>query len=173
MATETTAHAAEKAGLPQLDFATFDSQIFWLVVALVVLFLLMSRVALPRIASVIEDRADAIADDIDRAAEFRRRAEAAEAAYDAALAQARVEAGRIAAEARAGVRKELDIAVAAADAKIAARAGLAEQRIAEIRDGALVSIEAAAADTAGAIVAALLPGAADGPAIARAVRAKL
>jgi F-type H+-transporting ATPase subunit b len=176
MATETTAAAAEevhKIGLPQLDFSTFDSQIFWLVVALVVLFFLMSRIALPRIASVIEDRADAIADDLDRASDLKRRAEAAEAAYEAALAAARVEAGRIAAAARAGVQKELDAAVAEADARIVERTAVAEERIAAIREGALASIETAATDTAQAIVAQLLPAAADDKAVAGAVKARL
>ena len=62
------AHGAEAlaeeaaTGLPQLDFTTFPSQIFWLAVATFVLFQLMNRVALPRIASVLEERADAIAD---------------------------------------------------------------------------------------------------------------
>ena len=68
MATETTAtevahgaqEAAEAAGMPQLDFSTFPNQIFWLVVALVVLYLLLSRMALPRIGSVIAERAGTI-----------------------------------------------------------------------------------------------------------------
>ncbi len=59
MATET--HAAEgaeqAAGMPQLDFATFPNQIFWLVVTLVVIYLILNKVALPRIASVLADRA--------------------------------------------------------------------------------------------------------------------
>ncbi|HEU0220688.1 MAG TPA: F0F1 ATP synthase subunit B' [Paracoccaceae bacterium] len=177
-ASETAGHAAEAAehgavGLPQLDFASWDNQIFWLVVALAALFLLMSRIALPRITSVIEDRADAIADDLDRASDLRRRAEAAEAAYEAALASARTEAGRIAAEARAEVQKELDAAIARADAEIAARAAESETRIAAIRDGALASIEIVAAEATAAILAAFLPQARDEAAIAAAVKARL
>jgi F-type H+-transporting ATPase subunit b len=189
MATETTteaaahatdavtdaAHAAEThgGGLPQLDFSTWDSQIFWLAVALAVLYLLMSRIALPRIQSTIENRADTIADDLDRAAEFKRKAEAAQAAYEAALAAARAEAGRIAAEARAAMQKELAAAIAAADASIAERAAQSEKRIQAIRDEALTSVEQVATDTAQAIVAALLPGAADEAAVAAAVRSAL
>ena len=68
-AAAAAADGAGKAsgGLPQLNITTFPSQIFWLVVTLVVLFLLLSKVALPRIASVLEERADAIADDLDAA----------------------------------------------------------------------------------------------------------
>lgn len=172
----TPAHGAEEAassGLPQLDFSTWGHQIFWLVVALVVLYFLMSRVALPRIASVIEDRADAIADDLDSAEDFKRKAEAAEDAYNEALAKARVEAQRIAAEARAEVQKELDVALAKADAEIAAQASESEARIAEIRENAKVSIEEVANDTAGALIAAILPDAGDAKAVKAAVKSQL
>ena len=79
-------------GLPQLDFTTFPSQIFWLVVTCVVLFQLMNKVALPRISTVLEERADAIADDLDRAEEFKRKAAEAEEAYNQALVEARSKA---------------------------------------------------------------------------------
>jgi F0F1-type ATP synthase, subunit b len=160
---EAGAHGAEAAagGMPQLDFATFPSQIFWLIVALVALYYILSRVALPRIAGVIEERHDAIEDDLDRAAEFKRRAAEAEAAYEKALAEAKRKAGEIAAEARAEVQKDLDKAIAKADAEIAARSAESEKRIAEIRDGALASIETVATDAAQAIVETLAPGAAD------------
>ncbi|MEM8741680.1 MAG: F0F1 ATP synthase subunit B' [Pseudomonadota bacterium] len=172
MATETT-EGTENVGLPQLDFASWDSQIFWLVVSLVVLYLLLSRIALPRIEGVIEDRADAIADDLDRAADFKRKAEDAEAAYETALAEARARAQKIAGEARDEVQKELDAAIAKADAEIAARAAESEARIAEIRDNQRANVEAVATDTATALVASLLPGATDDTAIAAAVQNRL
>ncbi|WP_118136476.1 F0F1 ATP synthase subunit B' [Oceanicella sp. SM1341] len=180
MATETAEELIHEAaephasgGLPQLDFSNWDSQIFWLVVALVLLYFLMSRIALPRISSVIEDRADAIADDLDQAADLKRRAEEAEVSYTAALNAARAEAQTIAAEARAEVQKELDAAIAKADAEIAARTAESEKRIAEIRDGALEAVETVATDTAQAIVAALLPAAQDEAAISAAVKQRV
>lgn len=180
MATETLAEDLHDAatphqgvGLPQLDFSSWDSQIFWLAVSLVVLFLLMSRIALPRIQTVIEDRADAIADDLDRAADYKRRAEQAEKAYEAALAEARARAQKIAADARAEVQRDLAAAIAKADAEIAARTAESEKRIAAIRDGARDSVQAVATETAEAIVAAILPGAADNRAIADAVRSRI
>ena len=48
-AAETAGHAAESAGMPQLDFATFPNQIFWLLVALVIIYFVLSKIALPRI----------------------------------------------------------------------------------------------------------------------------
>ena len=117
--TETTGEANlehAESGMPQLDPAIFPNLIFWLVVALFALYWVLSRMALPRIGTVIGERNDAIANDIEAAASLKRRAEEAEAAYNAALAQARDEAHRIAAEARAGIDKELAALMAKADA---------------------------------------------------------
>jgi F-type H+-transporting ATPase subunit b len=153
-------HGAETVGLPQLDFGTFPSQIFWLIVALIALYYIMSRVALPRIAGAIEARHDAIEDDLDRAAEFKRRALDAERAYEKALAEAKREADGIAQKAREAIQKDVDAAIAKADAEIAARSAEAEARIRDIRATALDSVEAIAGETAEALVAALAPGAA-------------
>jgi F-type H+-transporting ATPase subunit b len=172
---ELAAHGAEAAagGMPQLDFTTFPSQIFWLIVALVALYYILSRAALPRIAGVIEERHDAIEDDLDRAAEFKRRAAEAEKAYEHAMAEAKRKANEIAAEARAEVQTELDKAIAKADAEIAARTAESEKRINEIRESAVASIEAVATDTAQALVEALAPGAGDAKAVKAAVASRL
>ena len=171
------ASAADKAagsgGLPQLDTTTFPSQIFWLIVTLVALFWLMSKIALPRIASVLEERADAIADDLDKAEEFKRKAEEAEAAYDQALADARAKAHAIAAETRAEIQKEVDAAIAKADAEIAARTAEGEKRIAEIRESARTSVAEVANETAIAVVDAVMPGVADADALKAAVSGEL
>jgi len=177
--TEVAADAAHAAaehassGLPQLDFTTFPSQIFWLAVTCIVLFQLMNKVALPRIASVLEERADAIADDLDRAEEFRRKAAEAEEAYQQALADARVKAQAIAAETRAEIQKDVDAAMARADAEISARAGESEKRIREIRDSAVAAVREVANDTAAAIVDKIMPDAADADAVTAAVRARI
>ncbi|MEM7211267.1 MAG: F0F1 ATP synthase subunit B' [Pseudomonadota bacterium] len=160
-------------GLPQLDTTTFASQIFWLIVAIVVLYWLMSKVALPRIASVLEERADAIADDLDRAEELKRKAEDAEAAYEQALKDARAKAQSIAAETRAEINADVDAAIAKADAEIAARAAEGERRIAEIRESAMASVTEVANDTAVAVVDAVMPGVADADAVKAAVGSEL
>ena len=178
-AAEGSAHAAEagadhgSGGLPQLNFDTFGTQIFWLVVGMVVLFWLMSKVALPRIASVLEERADAIASDLDQAEEYKRKAEEAEAAYDQALADARARAQEIAAETRAEIQKDVDAAMAKADAEIAARTAEGEKRISEIRESAMASVEEVASETAVAVVEAILPDLADAGALKSAVQNRL
>ena len=161
MATETTdaahgaAEVAEAPGMPQLDFSTFPNQIFWLVVTLVVIYLVLSRVALPRIASVLAERQGTITHDVAAAEELKQKAADAEAAYEKALAEARVEAGRIGAEAKAEVLAEVDVAMQKADAEIAARTAEGEAKIAEVRDGAAAAVREVARDTAKAVVAAL------------------
>jgi len=132
--TVATAPAPEAAtGMPQLDFTTFANQIFWLVIAVGLIYWVLSRIALPRIAGVIADRQGAITGDLGAAEEFKRRARDAEAAYEKALAQARTEAQGIIAENRAAIQKDLDAAIAHADAEIAARTAESEARIGEIR----------------------------------------
>lgn len=146
---------AEAAGMPQLDFSTFPNQIFWLVVALVAIYFILTKVALPRIANILTDRQGAITNDIAAAEDLKQKAQAAEAAYEKALADAKAEAGRIAEAARAEMKDELDEAIARADEQIAEKTAASEARIAEIRAGAMESVEAVAKDTAGALVAAL------------------
>ena len=174
MATQDAAHAAEASvGMPQLDFATFPNQIFWLVVSIVVLYFIVAKVALPRIGSVIEDRHNAVANDIEQAAEFKRKAEEAEAAYNAALAEARAQAMQIAGEAKAEIKADLDAAIAKADAEIAAKSAESAVRIDEIRASALKSIEEVAGVAANDIVAAIMPTASDDKATKAAVAARL
>lgn len=160
-------------GMPQLNFESYASQIFWLAVALVVLFFALKNVALPRIAGGLEERSDAIEDDLDRASEFRKKAEQAEAAYDKALADARSKAQEIAQSTRDDIQKDVDAAIAKADAEISARAAEGEKRIAEIRKSAVEAVEEVAADTAEAVVAAIAPDLADAKAVKAAVAAQM
>lgn len=159
-------------GMPQLDFSSFPNQIFWLLVTLVVIYLILSRVALPRIGAILAERAGTITNDIAAAEDLKAKAVEAEEAYNKALADARAEAQRIIAEAKAEMQNELDDAIAQADAEIAARAAEAEKAIAEIRAGTLEAVKVVATDTAGALVAAL-GSPVDDAAVASAVDARL
>ncbi|MCJ8333700.1 MAG: F0F1 ATP synthase subunit B' [Epibacterium sp.] len=143
------------SGMPQLDFSTYGNQIFWLLVTLVVIYLILSRVALPRIAAILNERTGTITQDLAAAEDLKAKAVEAENAYNKALADARAEAQRIAAETRAEIQKDVDDAIAKADAEIATKAAESEAAIAEIKAGALESIKVVATDTAGALVEAL------------------
>lgn len=161
MATETheavgAAHeAAQAPGMPQLDFSTFGNQIFWLLVTLVVIYFVLSRVALPRIAAVLAERQGTITNDIAKAEDLKTQAADAEAAYEKALADARSEAQAIAQATRDDIKAQGQAAQAEADAKIAAKAAESEKAIAEIRASAMENVEVVAKDTAEALVSAL------------------
>ncbi len=154
-AAEAAGHATQSVGMPQLNWETFPNQIFWLAVALVLIYLILSRVALPRIGGIVADRQGTITNDIAAAEELKAKAVEAEKAYNQALIDAREEAGKIVAEARAAIQKDLDKATARADAEIAAKSAESAKRIGEIRDGAAKNVEEVAKDTAAAIVAAM------------------
>jgi len=171
---EGTANAAESApGMPQLDFSTFPNQIFLLIVTLVVLYLVLSRIALPRIATVLSERHGAIQRDLDKAEEMKRSAIEAENTYNKALADARAKANDIVNEAKSEIQKDLDKAIAKADLEIAAKAVESEKAISAIRDNAVQSVEEVANITANNIVDAILPEAADTKTIKAAVAARL
>ncbi len=144
--------AASAPGMPQLDFATFGNQIFWLLVVLAVIYWVLSRIALPRIGGVITDRQGAITGDLMAAEEFKLKAKEAEAAYDKALADARTEAQKIVAANKAEIQKELNAAIAHADSEIAARAAESEKRIGEIRASAVEDARSVARDVTAALV---------------------
>ncbi|MCB5200006.1 F-type H+-transporting ATPase subunit b [Loktanella sp. DSM 29012] len=154
MATETVATEVN-AGMPQLNFETFPNQIFWLLVALVVIYLMLSRVALPRISAILAERSGTISNDLAAAEDLKNQAAAAEKSYEKALADARSESNRIADEARAEAQKDLDAALAEADAKISAQTAEAEAAIAEIRANATQNVGEVARDVAQALVSTM------------------
>ncbi|MGX9351459.1 F0F1 ATP synthase subunit B' [Shimia sp. W99] len=174
--TEATSHAADAAasapGMPQLDFSNWGNQIVWLLITLIVIYFVLSRIALPRIAAVLAERQGTITNDIAAAEELKAKAIEAEEAYNKALADARAEAQRIVAEAKAEIQADLDAATAKADAEISAKAAESEKAIAEIRAGALESVKEVANATAVEVVAAL-GGAADEADVTAAVDARM
>ena len=173
--TETVAAAAGEAhqkGMPQLNFATWPNQIFWLLVALVIIYVVLTRIAMPRIAAVLAQRKDAIGNDLAAAEDLKSKAKAAENAYNMALEQARVEAGKIIAATKAEIQTELDAAIVKADAVISVKSAEGASRIADIRAGAMAAVAEVARDTAGALVTAL-GGNPDAAAIEAAVAARL
>jgi F-type H+-transporting ATPase subunit b len=151
------AHAeSEGAGLPQFDPSSWPSQLFWLFVFFGGLYLLMAKYFLPRIGATIEERRDRIADDLDKASELKKDADAAEKAYAKALADATAKAQAIAAETRAKLAGEIAEMSAEADAKAAQAVAAAEARIAAMKTDASKKVREAAIETARAVVAILI-----------------
>src|SRR5262245_17836709 len=122
--------------MPQLNFADFPPQLIWLAITFVVLYLLMSRVALPRVATVLDRRAAHIATDLEKAEKRRAEAEEALAAYQQTLAEARAGAQgavRTAADEMARQQAARDAELAAS---LAQRTRDAEAAIANAREQA-------------------------------------
>ncbi|MBY4894832.1 F0F1 ATP synthase subunit B' [Rhodobacteraceae bacterium N5(2021)] len=162
--------ATDAAGMPQLDIATFDNQVFWLVLTLLAIYFILAKIALPRISSVIAERQGTLTNDLATAEDLKRQAAEAEENYNAALANARAEASKIAQETREEIQASLQVEIDKADAQIAARAAEGEARIAEIEASAMATAEEVARDVATEIVRALGPGKdVDAAAIASAV----
>lgn len=164
--------AATGPGMPQLDVTTFSNQIFWLVVAMVVLYFVMSRVALPRVASVLADRRSAITADIAAAEEYKLKALEAEEAFKKAEADARAEAGRIVEAAKAEMQEALNAQIAKADAEIAAKSAESEKRIREITANAVEMVNDVSTDVTKDILAAF-DVKADARSVTAAVKAQM
>jgi F-type H+-transporting ATPase subunit b len=166
------AEHASTPGMPQLDFSTWGNQIFWLVLALIAIYLILSRVALPRIGAVLAERQGTITNDIAAAEDLKAKAVEAEAAYDKALIDARAEAQNIVAQAKADMQADLDVAISKADAEIAVKAAESEKAISEIRASAIENVKVVAKDTAKEIITAM-GGKADAKTITAAVTSRM
>jgi F-type H+-transporting ATPase subunit b len=155
--------------MPQLDLATFPSQVFWLFVTFAVLYLLMAKLITPRIERIVTARQSRVDSDLERASRLQSEAETVMAAYEKALAEARMQA-------QATIKLTLDRlnAVAAerqsqAGAQIARRLEEAERRIAAEKNQALASLPQIAAEVAQSAVARLAGKEIGAPAVAAAV----
>lgn len=144
------AEAVAEAAFPPFDPTYFASQLFWLAISFVLLYVLLSRFVLPRIGGAIEERRDRIADNLDAAAEMKAQAEETEAAYEKELADARLRAQSVAAEAKAEADKEIAEATREADAELDAKLAEGEARIQAMREKALGEVRSIAAGAAAA-----------------------
>ena len=159
-------------GMPQLCADWMPNQVFWLLVTLFVIYFVMSRIALPRIGAVLAERSGTITNDLAAAEDLKEKAREAEAAYDKALADARIAASKIVADARAAIQADLDKELARADEQIKAQTAESEKAIADIRASASESIKEVARDVTEALVAAM-GGSADAGTVDAAVAAQM
>ncbi|MFG1401698.1 F0F1 ATP synthase subunit B [Xanthobacter sediminis] len=158
---------------PPFDVTTFPSQLLWLAITFGLLYLLMSRVTLPRIGRILEERHDRIADDLEEANKHKAESEAAQAAYEKALHEARSKANAIASETRARLAADSDANRKSLEADLNAKLSTAEQRIATTKTEAMSHVRGIAVDTAGTIVSTLVGAAAPKADVEKAVDAAL
>jgi F-type H+-transporting ATPase subunit b len=143
-------------GFPPFDATTFASQLIWLALTFVILYVLMARVALPRIGSILEARRTHIADDLAAAERLKGESDAALATYEKSLADARGRAQAIANETRAKEAAASQASRKALEAELNAKLGAAEQTIAATKAAAMGNVRTIATEAAAAIVARLI-----------------
>jgi F-type H+-transporting ATPase subunit b len=169
----TSAHTEQPGGhkgaFPPFDSSTFASQIFSVVICFVALYLLISRIAAPRIVGIFEERTKRIENDFAEAQRDKEESEAALAAYEKALADARGRAQAIGAEIREKVHAEAEENRKALEAKLNAQLAEAEKSIAATKTAAMANVRGIAVDAASAIVERLVGAAPAAPAVATAV----
>jgi F-type H+-transporting ATPase subunit b len=140
---------------PPLDPTTFAPQLIWLALSFGLLYLLLKRVALPRIGEMIEQRSDRIRRDLELAEKLKTDTEQALDNYERALSAARTRAGALAKDVRERLNADIQQQRAAVDEEIARQLAVAERSIGEAKAKALASVGDIAGDVAGAIVARL------------------
>jgi F-type H+-transporting ATPase subunit b len=156
-------------GFPPFDAATYPSQLLWLAITFGLFYLFLKKVALPRIGGILEVRRDRIAQDLDTAARMKDDADAAVAAYEQELAEARGKANRIAQDARDSAKAAADAERRGVEAELEEKLESAQERIASIKASAMKDVGAIAEQTAAAIVQQLVGGKTDRTAVAAAI----
>lgn len=157
--TEPTAHtetSAEEHAFPPFQAQHFPSQLVWLTLTFLLLYALMSKVALPRIALIFAERSKRISDDLAAAQQFKERSEAANTAYQKSLADARARAQGIANETRERQAAEAGAANKRLEAELNEKLAAAERSITATRTAAMANVGSIAAETVSAIVERLI-----------------
>ena len=147
--------AQHGGAFPPFDSSTFASQILWLAITFGLFYVLMSKVVLPRIGGILEARHDKIAKDLEEANRLKADSEAAGAAYEKSLAEARQKAQTIASDTRSALNAALDAKRHEAEAGLSAKIAAAENTIAGIKAKALAEVDGIAVETAETLVSAL------------------
>ena len=155
MSTKGFAAGASEPGLPQLDIATWPSQLFWLVVLFGAGYLVMAKIVTPRIGAVLEERRQTVNGDLDKARNASAEAAKIRSTYESDLENARSEAAEYAKQAVAEAAKKADDADAKIAQKLANKVAKAEAKLAEAKTSAMANLNDVAADAAIAAVASL------------------
>lgn len=154
--TEASANPAAESQFPPFDASTFPSQLIWFAISFGLFYWLMTKVALPRLANIIETRRDRIANDLEEAERLKSETDEAIAQYEKALSDARAKASGIATEAREASARELDAEKAELDSELQAKIAEAEKRISDLKTEALAEVDSIAAEVTQSLVAKLI-----------------
>jgi F-type H+-transporting ATPase subunit b len=156
---------------PPFDTTHFPSQLLWLVITFGALYLLMSKIALPRVQGILDHRQGKISGDLDRATALQKQAEDAGKAYEKTLADAKAKAQAMAQDAHAKLAADAETKRKALETDLNAKIAAAEAQIVDTKIRAMTNVDAIARETATAIVQHLTGQTPDAGAIAGAVAA--
>ncbi|MEM9669802.1 MAG: hypothetical protein AAF950_12830 [Pseudomonadota bacterium] len=145
----------DASGFPPFEQWHYPSQLFWLFLTFGGLYLIMSRLVLPRLSNNLERRSDTIADDLDEAAKLNEQAEEAKRELELNLAKARSGARETVAKAEAEMAEEIAAETRRADAELETRLEKAESRIQDLRKEAMDNVENVATEATQAILTKL------------------
>src|SRR3954447_11156761 len=169
----TEADGGHGGGFPPFDSSTFASQLVSLLIAFVALYLIVSKIALPRVGSVLDARQDAIEGDLTEAQKLKDASDTALKAYESELAAARSRAQAIGAETREKLNSAAEAERKTLEDRLSVKLADAEKTIAATREAAMSNVRGIAADAASTIVQQLTGALPDGKAVERAVEASL
>jgi F-type H+-transporting ATPase subunit b len=169
----TEADGGHKAPFPPFQKETFASQLVSLVIAFVALYLIVSRIALPRVGSLLDERQNAIDGDLAEAQKLKDASDNALKAYESELAAARSRAQAIGTETREKLNTAAEAERKTLEDRLSVKLTEAEKTIAATREAAMSNVRGIAADAASAIVQQLTGMLPDGKAVDSAVDASL
>ena len=175
-ANGTTAHTEADAhgrAFPPFQKETFASQLLSLLIAFVALYLIVSRIALPRVGSLLDARQNAIDSDLAEAQKLRDDSSEALKAYESELAAARSRAQAIGNETREKLNAASEAERKRLEERLSLKLAEAEKSIASTRANAMRNVRGIAAEAASAIVQRLTGVAPDGKSVDSAVDASL
>jgi F-type H+-transporting ATPase subunit b len=169
--TAVPASNAHADVFPPFDTNYFAPQIIWLVIIFGLLYLLMSKIALPRVAGILASRRNAIDDDLAAAAQAQFDASQAAAAHEKTLANAKARAQALGQQAHAEAAQAAGARRAQLEADLAAKLADAEKQIVEKKTAAMANVESIAIETTHAIMQRLTGKPVEAGAVAAAVAA--
>ena len=148
--------AAESGGMPQLNPEFWISQIFWLILTFGILYLVLSKLILPKISKNLELRKSQIQENIEAAEKQRESSESKIKEYDEIILKSKLEAKNIFKEAREKVLKDINQKKEVLDKQINEEIKKAEQEIAKLKKESPDKINKIAIETSSVLVKKLI-----------------
>ncbi len=169
----TAADGGAKGGFPPFQKETFASQLVSFFLAFALLYFIVSKIALPRVANLLGTRQGMIENDLAQAQKFKDESDTALAAYEKELADARARAQAIGAETREKLAAQSEGERKSLEDSLAAKLAEAEKTIAQTRQTAMSNVGAIASEAAAAIVQRLTGAQPDARTVESAVNASI